>query len=125
MIQHNKKIENKKGKFIKWHNDEDEFWRIFNVVSEYTKISKEDIQRGDGILGARKREFVSARHLISYFSYNTERITFKFIGENLGNRDHSTVIHGHQAVIDEMFVDAKFKIKVLEIEKILMDQLKE
>jgi chromosomal replication initiation ATPase DnaA len=126
MIKNNKKLSQMKREGLaEWNNDVNEFWRIFYTVSRYTGVTKSNIQMPDGIKGSRKREYVIARHLISYFAYNTDRITLAFIGANMGNRDHSTAYHGWITSVEQRDVDYIYKTMILELEAILMKAYQE
>ena len=49
--------------------------------------------------GVRKREVVYPRFIIMYILWR-ENISLTRIGMNLGGRDHSTIIHGRDSVLD-------------------------
>lgn len=48
----------------------------------------------------RIRHLVLARQICYYIAYKDECYTYKSIGESLGQRDHSTVMHGINKIID-------------------------
>lgn len=67
----------------------------------------------------RKRNIVLARQISMYFAKNMTKSSLANIGKHFGGRDHSTVIHACQTVLDLMDTDNRFKSKVQEIEKII------
>lgn len=67
----------------------------------------------------RKRNIVLARQISMYFAKNMTKSSLANIGKHFGGRDHSTVIHACQTVLDLMDTDNRFKNKVQEIEKII------
>lgn len=91
--------------------------RIAHIVCESTGVGLERVKGR-----SRKRELGIARQLIMYFAYNASGCTYRFIGEFLGNRDHSTVGHGISHIEDLMISDFKFRAEVNEIDnKIKLD----
>jgi chromosomal replication initiator protein len=67
----------------------------------------------------RKRHIVQARQISMYFAKNLTRSSLANIGKHFGGRDHSTVIHACQTVLDLMQTDHRFKNKVIELEKLI------
>lgn len=65
----------------------------------------------------RKREVVQARQLAMYFCKNYTKASLSFIGNQIGKKDHATVLYACKAVTDLMETDRKFKIQVEEIQK--------
>lgn len=69
---------------------------------------------------SRKREFVEARQLAMYLIHKHMICSLKSIGNHFGGRDHSTVIYAINTVNDLLDTDAKFKLKVDQVEKKLL-----
>jgi chromosomal replication initiator protein len=67
----------------------------------------------------RKRHIVQARQISMYFAKNLTKSSLANIGKHFGGRDHSTVIHAYQTVLDLMETDNRFKNKVMELEKLI------
>lgn len=65
----------------------------------------------------RKREVVQARQISMYFAKDLTKSSLKTIGSHFGGRDHSTVIHACQTVLDLLETDKKFKADVEELHK--------
>jgi chromosomal replication initiation ATPase DnaA len=62
---------------------------ILQIVAENCGVSVDDI-----ISETRKKEVVDARHIYFASVKLKYRVSLKSIGETVGNRDHTTVIHG-------------------------------
>ena len=85
---------------------------IQKTVSEYFSVSLDDMKAK-----TRKKEIVIARQVAMYFAKEYTHHSLKSIGFHFGGRDHSTVIHGVQAVNDMMETDSKFKYSIDELKK--------
>ena len=66
-------------------------------ISSYYKISIEDL-----VSSSRKQQQVYARQMLMYVAKNNFNLTIKFIGDNLGGRDHSTILHGIDKIADDI-----------------------
>ena len=88
---------------------------VTDVVCEYYKIPKEKV------LGkSQRRLYVCPRQVICHIAkLNVPFITLQAIGEYLGGRDHSTVSHSLQVVIDEMGYKKSFRRDIRNIMDIL------
>ena len=78
----------------------DELLRI--VCQESNVIPKDFFSR------SRKREYVIARAMFCYFAYRELNQSLKKIGLYL-NRDHSTVIHGRDMIVDYLDIKMKYE----------------
>lgn len=65
---------------------------------------------------SRKREIVQARQLAMYFAKNLTNSSLAVIGSQIGNRDHSTVLHACKTVADLLQTDKQLKAIYDEIE---------
>ena len=65
---------------------------------------------------SRKREYVVARQVSMYLAQKYTKMPASRIGRLVGNRDHSTVIHGCSQVEKRMQVDKAFKADIVSIE---------
>lgn len=74
------------------------FDNISAEIASYYRVSVEEL-----ISSSRKQQQVYARQMLMYIAKNNFNLTIKFIGDNLGGRDHSTVLHG----IDKIASDIK------------------
>ncbi len=73
------------------------FDNISSEISNYYHVSMEDL-----ISSSRKQQQVYARQMLMYIAKNNFNLTIKFIGDNLGGRDHSTVLHGIDKIADDI-----------------------
>jgi len=67
----------------------------------------------------RKREIVQARQIAMFLSRNLTKTSLASIGEQLGGKDHATVLHACNTVNDLIDTDRSFRGYVHDIEKIL------
>ena len=65
---------------------------------------------------SRKSEYVVARQVSMYLAQKYTKMPASRIGRLVGNRDHSTVIHGCSQVEKRMQVDKAFKADIVSIE---------
>lgn len=86
--------------------------KIQNVVCNYFNITNDMLQAK-----TRKREIVQARQLAMYLSKTYTNSSLSFIGSQIGNKDHATVLYACRAVSDLLTTDKKFKSNVEEIQK--------
>ena len=100
--------------FVKQNTKELTIEHIQKLVSDHFKMPVELLKSK-----TRKRHIVQARQITMYFAKNMTRSSFANIGKHFGGRDHSTVIHACQTVLDLMQTDNKFKSKVIELEKLI------
>ena len=98
--------------FISQVNKEISVENIKKLVADHFKVPVDKLQGK-----TRKRSVVIARQLSMYLAKNYTTNSLKSIGQNFGNRDHSTVIYSVQAVKDMMDTDLLFKDTVAELEK--------
>lgn len=87
--------------------------RIIDIVSEYLGVDKMDI------CGKKKtQEFVYARNLCIYLCRDLIKdITQEKIGEYLGGRDHSTILHGYNKIDKELKTNKHTKENIEELKK--------
>lgn len=84
---------------------------IINTVAEHFNISSQDL-RGS----KRNSEIVQPRHLAMYLCRNMTNLSLNSIGEALGKRDHSTIMHGIEKVDNDMkqYEDIRRTVDVLK-----------
>ena len=86
--------------------------KIQQVVCGHFHITPETLQAK-----TRKREIVQARQLAMYFCKNYTKASLSYIGNQIGKKDHATVLYACKAVADLMETDRKFKMEVEEIQR--------
>ena len=65
---------------------------------------------------SRKRDYVLVRQVSMYFAQKYTKMPASRIGQLIGNRDHSTVIHSCSAVEQRLKVDKAFEAELSSIE---------
>ncbi len=86
--------------------------KIQEVVCEHFHLEPELLQAK-----TRKREVVQARYMAMYFCKNYTKASLSYIGNQIGKKDHATVLYACKVVADLMETDRKFKLQVEEIQK--------
>lgn len=87
---------------------------IINTVADYYALSPEDIT-------GKKRDLKTsrARHIVMYLLRQQNHCNLSEIGKVLGDRDHSTVIHGCEKISSEISVDSNLSKTVEDIRALL------
>ena len=90
---------------------------IINCVCNFFKVSKADI------IGKKKnKEFVEPRQVCIYLIFEMLSLPLVTIGENIGGRDHSTVIYAKDKIAEQIKTDDKLRIQINDIKKMLLKQ---
>lgn len=89
--------------------------KVQDTVCEYFNLSREDLSSK-----TRKRQIVQARQIAMYMSRNLINCSLSTIGEQIGGKDHATVLHACTTVQDLMSTDRVFRQYVKDIEKMLV-----
>lgn len=83
---------------------------IQEVVCEYFGIKREEL-----LSKSRKREIALPRQLAMYFSKEFTNATFSKIGEEMGGKDHSTVMYACETIKDVSKIDKELKKYVKDL----------
>ena len=90
--------------------------KVQRSVCEYFNISREDL-----LSKSRKRQIVQARQIAMYLSRNLiSNCSLASIGQEIGGKDHATVLHACSTVSDLMATDKGFRKYVTDIEAMLV-----
>jgi chromosomal replication initiator protein len=90
--------------------------KVQKSVCEYFNISREDL-----LSKSRKRQIVQARQIAMFLSRNLiSNCSLATIGQEIGGKDHATVLHACSTVSDLMATDKVFKKYVSDIESLLV-----
>ncbi|MDL2231675.1 chromosomal replication initiator protein DnaA, partial [Porphyromonadaceae bacterium OttesenSCG-928-L07] len=100
------------GKTVRIQEKELTVTKIQEVVCDYFHIEPSMLQEK-----TRKREIVQARYLAMYFCKKYTKSSLAFIGNQIGNKDHATVLYACKVVSDMIDTDRKFKTHVEELQK--------
>lgn len=85
---------------------------IQEKVCDYYKLNVNEIQTK-----SRKRDVVQARQIAMYLARKYTKSSLTVIGEQIGNRDHATVLHAVKTVMDLCETDREIRESVSTIEK--------
>lgn len=66
---------------------------------------------------SRKQELVLARKISAYLACQSERYSLKEIGLALGGRDHTTIIHNRESVVDMLQTSPSMREKISFLHK--------
>lgn len=80
---------------------------IFDLVCNEFGMSRDEIIRP-----GRKAVLAEARQVLMYLLYNDTSLSYPAIGEFLGGRDHTTVIHGANKIESELLTDRELSARV-------------
>jgi chromosomal replication initiator protein len=87
---------------------------IIKTISDFYGIEESQIyEKG------RKKEIIKPRQVIMYILREDFDISFPSIGEKVGNRDHSTVIHSYEKVKNDIKTDAELAEEINQIRSML------
>ena len=92
---------------------------IAQIVAKSNDITIEELLRK-----TRKRQIVQARQTAMYMCYKYTKYTLSTIGENLGRKDHATVLHAVKTINNLVDVDTKLRISIEKCEKDVGENLK-
>ena len=73
---------------------------IFKTVSEFYEISMKEL-----LTRTRRREIVRPRQIAMYLMRNEIKASYPSIGQELGQRDHTTAIHAYEKIRKELSKD--------------------
>ena len=83
---------------------------VVKTIAEYYGITEEIVYEK-----TRRKEIVRARQVVMYILREDFNISYPLIGQKLGGKDHTTVIHSHLKIKNDLTTDPSL---VQEIEKI-------
>jgi chromosomal replication initiator protein len=90
--------------------------KVFAEVNKYFNIKMADITGP-----RRKKELVLPRHLAMYLLYEECRIPYERIGNLLGGRDHTTILHGVEKIREAQTRDREIQRVLIELKQALSD----
>ncbi len=83
---------------------------VVRVVAECFSVSPSDLTNR-----CRKREIVEPRQVCMYLLRDLLKLSYPFIGERLGKRDHTTAIHAYEKISEELTRNSHLNQKVIMI----------
>jgi len=88
---------------------------IINTVSNFFEIKPSDI-----INKSRKQEVVEPRQIAMFLMRDLLKMSYPLIGEKLGKRDHTTVIHAYEKISTEIQQNQLLNQKIMDIKERLL-----
>jgi chromosomal replication initiator protein len=85
---------------------------ILKSVADFYSISLADL-----VKRSRKKEIVKPRQIAMFLLREETKLSFPEIGQKLGGRDHSTVIHACEKIKNEVSVDEPLKQELILIKE--------
>jgi chromosomal replication initiator protein len=87
---------------------------VVKVISDFYGIEEAHIyEKG------RKKEIIKPRQVIMYILREDFDISFPSIGDKVGNRDHSTVIHSYEKIKNDLKTDPELAEEINQIRSML------
>jgi len=87
---------------------------IVKIVSDFYSIDEDSIYNK-----TRRKEVVRPRQVVMYILREDFNISFPSIGEKLGGRDHTTVIHSYEKIREEIKDDTLLSQEVTQLRSML------
>jgi len=88
------------------------FKKIIKSVAEFYEISEEEL-----LSNSRKSEYVKPRQIVMYLLREELKMSFPFIGRKFGGKDHTTVIHAYNKVVNELKNNENIVEEIKEIKE--------
>lgn len=85
---------------------------VMKAVADFYNISANDLLKR-----SRKKEVVRPRQIAMFLLRDETKLSFPEIGQKLGGRDHSTVIHAYEKIKTESNVDEPLKQELVLIKE--------
>jgi chromosomal replication initiator protein len=87
---------------------------VVKIIADFYKIEEETIYEK-----TRKKEVIKPRQIIMYILREDFSISYPSIGEKLGGRDHTTVIHSYEKIKREVKSDMLLSKEIQDIRSII------
>lgn len=87
---------------------------VLKAVSDFFEVPYNDI-----VGKCRKKEIVEPRQIAIYLLREELKLSYPYIGEKLGKRDHTTAIHAYEKISQEIMKNQALSQKILSIKDIM------
>lgn len=87
---------------------------IIQIISDFYNVEEESIHKK-----TRKRKVVKPRQIIMYILREDYGIPYPTIGDKIGGRDHTTVIHSYEKIKENLKVDSQLAQEINQIRSML------
>jgi len=84
------------------------------MVADFYSLDETDL-----IARSRKREVVYPRQIAMYLLREDFHGSYPYIGQKLGGRDHTTALHAHEKIHNEL----KTNVKLVEEVRLIREKL--
>lgn len=88
--------------------------QIIKTVADYFEVSPEDISSH-----SRKQHVVGPRQISIYLLREMLNLSYPFIGERLGKRDHTTMIYAYEKISKELVKNQQLHQRILAIKELI------
>jgi len=87
---------------------------VVKTVSDFYNITEDNIYNK-----TRRKEVVRPRQVVMYILREDFNVSFPSIGEKLGGRDHTTVIHSYNKMKEELKTDTLLSQEISQLRTML------
>jgi len=87
---------------------------LIKTVAEFYNISEKEIFEQ-----TRKKQIVLPRQIAMYLLREDFNSSYPYIGEKFGGKDHTTVIHAYEKIVNNLKVNEKIKEDIRQIRELL------
>ncbi|MEK7650801.1 MAG: chromosomal replication initiator protein DnaA [Patescibacteria group bacterium] len=87
---------------------------VANIISSFYNITEKNLYEK-----TRKKEVVKPRQVMMYLLREDFNTSYPYIGQKLGGRDHTTVIHAYEKVKKEVLTDDNLKREIEQIRNLI------
>jgi len=88
---------------------------VANIVADFYHINERELYEK-----TRKKEVVKPRQVIMYILREDFSTSYPYIGQKLGGRDHTTVIHAYEKIKNDLSTDTVLSQEVEQIRRLLL-----
>lgn len=88
--------------------------KIIHVVALQYEVTVEEIHSA-----RRDMKLVTPRQVIMYLCREMTMMTFPQIGRKIGNRDHTTIIHGYKKIKQVMEISPELRAVISELKAVI------
>ena len=91
---------------------------LFETISEYYRVTIDSLRST-----SRSRTIAFPRQMAMYLARTETDLSYPQIGEQLGHRDHTTILYGYEKISELQETDASVRRDLLEIKALLYDSV--
>ncbi len=93
-----------------------DYKKVISTINDYFNIKMADLTGP-----RRKRELVIPRQLAMYILYEECKLPYERIGQVLGGRDHTTILHGVEKIKEAVIRDREIQRLLIELKQTMVD----